>query len=146
MPLEELSAEKGTTLQIDGANSKTSPAFFLASVQGRVLGIPSETATESVLYEFHFDGGDVAPRTTQHELKEEYRKKWRSSSVLGTRLFALDQSGEFILVVDVDQDSLGFSTAEFPYNGLVAAPSGHLYLVPGKASHVGIIEIEQPWA
>jgi hypothetical protein len=34
--------------------------------------------------------------------------------------------------------------AEFPYNGLVAAPSGHLYLVPGKASHVGIIEIEQP--
>lgn len=154
MPLEELSAEKGTTLQIDGANSKTSPAFFLASVQGRVLGIPSETATESVLYEFHFDGGDVAPRTTQHELKEEYRKKWRSSSVLGTRLFALDQSGEFILVVDVDQDSLGFSTlgpmmhgeneAEFPYNGLVAAPSGHLYLVPGKASHVGIIEIEQP--
>ena len=33
---------------------------------------------------------------------------------------------------------------EFPYNGLVAAPSGHLYLVPGKASHVGVIEIEQP--
>lgn len=152
-PLELKQKAQDTTLQIDGANSETSPAFFLASVQGRVLGIPSESGGDA-LYEFHFDGDD-APRTTRHELKEEYRKKWLCSNVLGTRLFALDQSGEFILVVDVDQDPLGFSqlgpmlhgkdeAEELPYNGLVAAPSGQMYLVPGKASHVGILELEQP--
>jgi len=145
-------------IEVEGAAKSDLPPYFFTSVQGRILGIPS-ASSESTLREVSFDNTSATtPRTSMHSLEAQYRKDWRTASAAGTSVYALDLSGHYILMIDVEQEAFAISMLslailpnpaplnggeDLPYFGILAVP-GRLYLVPGKMAHIRIIDLEKP--